>query len=120
MIPHGSCSCRSPDHAMISLRLALWHGPSTLACSDLVPNAHMGAQMIRRRDMLAGAAAAGALATLPADLRRAARAADSSWNAGLVAHLLPTDNHNRILLKVSLREPLKGGALLHLDGRPVA
>src|SRR5882757_9228126 len=78
-----------------------------------------GAQMIRRRDMLAGAAATGALATLPSDLRRAANAADNAWNAGQVEHLLPTVNHNRILLKASFREPLKIGATLHLDGRPL-
>jgi hypothetical protein len=75
--------------------------------------------MIRRRDMLAGAAAAGALATLPSDFRRAANAADNAWNAGQVEHLLPTVNHNRILLKASFREPLKVGATLHLDGRPL-
>jgi hypothetical protein len=76
--------------------------------------------MMRRRDILAGAAAAGALATMPADLRRPAGAADNAWNAGEVVHLLPTVNNNRILLKASLREPLKGGAMLHVDGRPVA
>src|SRR6266478_9882495 len=76
--------------------------------------------MIRRRDVLAGAAAAGALAALSSELRRPAGAADNAWNAGEVEHLLPAANHNRILLKASLREPVKGGAVLHVDGRPVA
>src|SRR5882672_309478 len=75
--------------------------------------------MIRRRDMLAGAAAAGALATIPAELRGPARAADNAWNAGQVEHLLPTVNPNRILLKASFREPIKGGAMLQVDGLPV-
>src|SRR3984893_9211091 len=74
--------------------------------------------MMRRRDILAGAAAA--LATMPAELRRPANAADNAWNAGEVVHLLLTVNNNRMLLKASFRERIHGGATLHVDGRPVA
>ena len=58
-------------------------------------------RMIQRRDLLAGAAANGALSLLPLDLHGTSRAADDCWNAGLVAHLLPTVSHDRILLKAS-------------------
>ena len=75
--------------------------------------------MIQRRDLLAGAAATGALSLLPLDLHGTSRAADDGWNAGLVAHLLPTVSHDRILLKASFHEPLKEIPFLHIGGRPI-
>ena len=75
--------------------------------------------MIQRRDLLAGAAATGALSLLPLDLHGTSRAADDGWNAGLVAHLLPTVSHDRILLKASFHEPLKEIPFLHVGGRPI-
>jgi hypothetical protein len=47
--------------------------------------------MIQRRDLLAGAAATGALSILPFG---PATAVADDWNAGLVAHLLPTVSHD--------------------------
>ena len=74
--------------------------------------------MIQRRDLLAGAAATGR-SLLPLDLHGTSRAADDGWNAGLVAHLLPTVSHDRILLKASFHEPLKEIPFLHVGGRPI-
>ena len=73
--------------------------------------------MIQRRDLLAGAAATGVLSLLPFGH---ATAAVDAWNAGLVAHLLPTVSHDRILLKASFHEPLREVPLLHVGGRLVA
>jgi hypothetical protein len=61
--------------------------------------------MIRRRDFLAGSAAIGAFSAVAAPTFTAANAAETDWSAGLVAHLLPTVSHNRILLKASFNEP---------------
>ena len=73
--------------------------------------------MIQRRDLLAGAAATGVLSLLPFGH---ATAAVEGWNGGLVAHLLPTVSHDRILLKASFHEPLREVPLLHVGGRLVA
>jgi len=75
--------------------------------------------MIRRREILTGAAAVGASALAPAALEVRADAAESGWGTGVVEHLLPTVGHNRILLKASFREP-QAGAVLQVAGRPVA
>jgi hypothetical protein len=66
-----------------------------------------------RRDMLAGAAALGGLALTGAALAAA-------WDAGQVAHLLPTVSHERALLVVSLTAPQDRPPVLHLDDRQVA
>ena len=87
------------------------------AASYLAPLQQWATHMIQRRDLLAGAAATGALSLLP--LGHAA-AADDGWNAGLVAHLLPTVSHDRILLKASFHEPLREIPVLHVGGRLVA
>ena len=76
--------------------------------------------MIQRRDLLTGAAATGALSLLPLDLRGTSRAAGDGWNAGLVAHLLPTVSPDRILLKASFHEPLNEVPVLLVGGRPIA
>ena len=59
---------------------------------------------MKRRDFLATTLGATALASLPKD----AGAQDSSddWNEGEVQHLLPTANHNRVLIKASFTAPL--------------
>lgn len=54
---------------------------------------------ISRRQLLAAAVAASTG-------RRAQAQADNPWDEGLVRHLLPTINHERLLLKASFRQPL--------------
>ena len=73
--------------------------------------------MIRRRDFLAGSAAVGAVSAVAAPTFAAA---ETGWNAGLVAHLLPTVSHNRMLLKASFNEPLRASPVLHVEGRRFA
>ncbi len=73
---------------------------------------------MHRRDFLAGTApAAAGLAATGASGHRGAAAA--AWNAGPVAHLLPAVSHERVLVKLSLREPAAGPLFLHLDNRRV-
>ncbi|MBI4831847.1 MAG: hypothetical protein HY801_09905 [Candidatus Lindowbacteria bacterium] len=40
---------------------------------------------------------------------------DPNWNSGSVAHVLPTVSHNRILIKVSLTNPLAQPPYLHIE-----
>jgi hypothetical protein len=68
---------------------------------------------MRRREFIAGTAAAG-LAAAGAGGQPAA-----AWSAGPVAHLLPTVSHERMRVKLSLREPAAGPLFLHLDNRRV-
>ncbi len=44
-------------------------------------------------------------------LASAAQAQSGRWNPGSVVHVLPTVNHQRILLKASFREPVRSPAL---------
>lgn len=69
---------------------------------------------MRRRELLAGTAAAAGLAAALAGAQPTA-----AWNAGPVAHVLPTVSHERMLVKLSLREPAAGPLFLHLDNRRV-
>src|SRR5262245_10505580 len=62
-----------------------------------------------RRALLQGVATFGSEAL-------ALRAAPS-WNAGSVVHLLPTVNHNRILLKASFENPQPAPPRLHAGGK---
>ena len=55
---------------------------------------------IPRRQFLQAGAALAATSALPL------AAAAEEWQAGEVVHLLPTANHERILLKASFRSPL--------------
>ena len=62
-----------------------------------------------RRELL-GAGASAALGLLPlgsgaatAQTASTANAAQPGWDDGELAHLLPTSNHNRILIKASFR-----------------
>jgi len=70
-----------------------------------------------RRDFLIGAAS---LATLIASRDNAEAAQDRSWNAGEVAHLLPTVNHQRFLIKASFRRPQTAPPVLLVAGRKVS
>src|SRR5215216_7552068 len=67
--------------------------------------------MQTRRDFLIGAAS---LATIIGSRG----SAGSAWNSGDVAHLLPTVNHQRFLIKASFTRPQQAPALL-VDRRKV-
>src|SRR5918993_55383 len=73
--------------------------------------------MQSRRDFLIGAAS---LATLIASRESADGAQNRSggWNSGDVAHLLPTVNHQRFLIKTSFKQPHAAPMLL-VDRRKV-
>ncbi|TFW05125.1 hypothetical protein E4K72_11765, partial [Oxalobacteraceae bacterium OM1] len=74
----------------------------------------MSTSFTRRQFLQAGAAlAAGASLPFPIE----ALAAASDWNAGEVVHLLPTANHERVLLKASFRQPLQQAPQLQAAGR---
>ncbi len=78
---------------------------------------------MRRRDFLryaSGAAATGLLGGWP-DLASAGRRRQCAEPAGEsgVAHVLPTVSHDRMLLKVSFREPQETPPWLHVDWRRV-
>ena len=74
--------------------------------------------MQSRRDFLIGAAS---LATLIAtrDGADGAQNKTAGWNSGDVAHLLPTVNHQRFLIKASFTRPRQAPSLL-IDRRKVA
>src|SRR5437899_3111328 len=65
--------------------------------------------MTSRRGLFRGAAAALGSSFL-------ARGAEHSWNAGSVAHVLPTVSHDRILLKASFDRPLARAPRLRVGG----
>lgn len=46
-------------------------------------------------------------------------AVESNWDAGELYHVLPTVNHDRILLKCSFNSPLSQSPELHIDGRRI-
>ena len=65
---------------------------------------------------------AASLATMIASHASAANAQDttqSAWNAGDVAHLLPTVDHQRFLIKVSFTRPHQSPPALLVDRRKV-
>lgn len=77
---------------------------------------------IDRRSFLKGSA--GAVATASLGLagcaeRPAPFTQDDGWDAGLVAHLLPGANHERLLLKASFRQAMADPPTLELKGRSV-
>ncbi|WJR77762.1 twin-arginine translocation signal domain-containing protein [Bradyrhizobium sp. NP1] len=77
--------------------------------------------MTSRRDFLKTLATTGAatvlgpMTTQPLLAAADAVAAREQWDAGAVAHLLPTVNHERMLIKVSFARPLTETPLLRLD-----
>jgi hypothetical protein len=75
--------------------------------------------MQTRRDFLIGAAS---LATIIASRESAWSAqakAGPAWSSGDVAHLLPTVNHQRVLIKASFRRPHRAAPVLLVDRRKV-
>jgi hypothetical protein len=78
-----------------------------------------------RRDLL-GAGASAALGLLPLGGRTAqaqatstANTAQAGWDDGELAHLLPTSNHNRILVKASFKKPLEAAPTLQVGDQRV-
>jgi hypothetical protein len=61
---------------------------------------------MRRREFLTGFGAVSATAAL-----------GTTWEAGSVIHILPTVNHRRILLKVSLQSAHKSPPQFHVGAR---
>jgi hypothetical protein len=78
--------------------------------------------MSTRRELLIGAAAAGA-ATIGSSLFGAVSAsaqgaaASDEWDSGQLVHLLPTASHERLLIKASFARPLADAPVLELAGR---
>ena len=64
---------------------------------------------------MATAAATAGLASVPA----VRVLGDPNWNPGQITHLIPTANHTRIALKVSLREPLNNAPQLRIAGHQI-
>lgn len=72
--------------------------------------------MATRREFLGsagGVLATGALGTLPSS----PAAAETAWNAGQLAHVIPTGSHERFLIKTSFVEPLGAPPQLMVGGR---
>ena len=82
--------------------------------------------MLTRREILAlqSMLAAGAFVGRPFELSgifgSTATAQEPDWDAGELYHLLPTANHDRVLLKCSFQEPLSEAPELQVDGRRIA
>jgi hypothetical protein len=79
-----------------------------------------------RRELL-GAGASAALGLLPlggsaatAQTTSTANAAQPGWDDGELAHLLPTSNHNRILIKASFKKPLAAAPTLQVGDQRVS
>ena len=71
--------------------------------------------MTDRREFLLSSAA---LATAAMSARTsAATGHEAGWNAGAVAHLIPTANDRRILIKASFKQALRAAPLLVIGGR---
>jgi len=67
--------------------------------------------MPTRRDFLIGAAAAGLPSIINSGIARlasptATNARENNWDQGWVQHLLPTVNHDRLLIKASFDRSL--------------
>jgi hypothetical protein len=79
--------------------------------------------MPTRRDFLIGAAGLPPIITSgiagPAAAAVAANPRDGAWDQGRVAHLLPTVNHDRFLLKASFDRPLPGAPELRVGAHRV-
>ena len=67
---------------------------------------------MKRREFLATTLGATALATSPNDTN--AQEKSDGWKEGQVHHLLPTANHNRVLIKASLKAPLSRAPKLRM------
>jgi hypothetical protein len=80
---------------------------------DEGPGSNAGNGLGRREFLGATAGALVALGALPE-----AGAAPSGWNGGSLAHLIPTANHERFLIKASFKSPLKAPPKLSVGGVP--
>ena len=69
-----------------------------------------------RRQFLTASAAAG-LAALPQERAFAQGMGAGNWNTGDVTHLLPTVDHQNILIKVSFSRALRDAPSLVVDGK---
>lgn len=67
-----------------------------------------------RRDMLAASGAVAVPLLLGLDQ---ASALTTQWNAGEIAHLIPSVSHDQLLLKASLRSPTTRPVTLSVNGR---
>jgi hypothetical protein len=72
---------------------------------------------LTRRSLLNAGASAGAYALI--GLPKAALAQGKAWKAGQIAHIIPTANHERFLVKVSFNEVLDFTPRLTVDRRAV-
>jgi hypothetical protein len=76
-----------------------------------------------RRSFLKGTGAAGLLLNVHPDLiataARAETAAQSTWDAGRVQHILPTVSDSRMLIKASVTQPLTQAPTLRVSGNSV-
>ncbi|HEY0908786.1 MAG TPA: hypothetical protein VGD75_00970, partial [Bradyrhizobium sp.] len=57
--------------------------------------------------------------TAQAQTTPAANTAQAGWDNGELAHLLPTSNHNRILIKASFKKPLEAAPTLQVGDQRV-
>ena len=71
-----------------------------------------------RREFLAASAGAAALSMFGWPQSVGAQPADT-WDQGQLAHLIPTANHERFLIKASFKAPLLGTPPLSVNGKPV-
>jgi hypothetical protein len=71
---------------------------------------------IDRRDVLAMGAGGAALEMLGWPLAVHGQST-AAWNAGKVAHIIPTASQERFLIKISFSEPLNGMPQLSVDGK---
>jgi len=81
--------------------------------------------MLNRRNFMAlnSAAAAGAVLSSVGSASSfigSAQATDIGWDAGQLFHLLPSVNHDHILLKCSFRQAQADAPELHIEGRRIA
>src|SRR5574341_396071 len=71
----------------------------------------------RRRFLSSALGGAATLAVAGPHLAMAAGSNKPSWSRGSVRHLLPTINHQRLLLKASFDRPLSVPPVLRAGGR---
>lgn len=73
----------------------------------------------RRGVLAAGVAATAAIGGTGARHAASQTAGGADWDAGQVAHLLPTVGHDRLLIKASFRAPLSTAPVLAVAGQRV-
>jgi len=91
-------------------------GMSEMASGD--PGASSTAHANSRRDVLEMGVGVAALGVFGWPQFASAQQAPA-WNQGQLAHLIPTANHERVLIKASFKSPLTSPPRLSIDGRSV-